>query len=124
MSQGAPLINRDCKLLIRLVVLVFSDRHIDHYDSLDSFPTSSRTKFIEEQLVGFDLDPNALAITRLRPSLQDWLNEIFVKTQLNQQDTLLTESTSDQRFDWVVGNSGTSYSLRTRLSDFDSEIPL
>ena len=79
---------------------------LDHYDALNCFSTLDlRAKFIEEQLVGFDLDADALSITRLRLSFQHWLREDrLLNPQLNQQDTLLMDSVSIQRFDWVVGN--------------------
>ena len=85
-----------------------------------------RAKFIEEQLVGFDLDADALSITRLRLSFQHWLREDrLLNPQLNQQDTLLMDSTSVQCFDWVVGNPPWDKLIfleREFFSDLDPEI--
>ena len=127
-AQGAPTYRPDLRIVDPACGSgAFLTATLDHYDALDCFANLElRAKFIEEQLVGFDLDADALSITRLRLSFQHWLREDrLLNPQLNQQDTLLMDSASVQCFDWVVGNPPWDKLIfleREFFSDLDPEI--
>ena len=85
---------------------VFLSAALHYYTAEGYLPSlEDRAAFVEKQLYGFDLDADALLVTRLRLSLEHWIDSgRILEPKLYQRDTLSEALSVEPSFDWVVGN--------------------
>ena len=85
---------------------VFLAAVVDYYVNIGALNSvEKRSAFIKNQLTGFDLDPRALLVTRLRLSILSWVaHGSLLDSKLLQKDTLHSSEQDPASFDWVIGN--------------------